>query len=95
MAQPTTYKVQFLGGAEIKANSEYSAADFSSLFPDGNLFILKTKTKTKNPITVAINKTIGFPIEYNEQTAYDGTTDLIYIFSQDCTLAIGKELALT
>lgn len=87
-----TYNHQYLGAVQVKANVEYNAIDFATIFPNGKMFKLKTKAKTANPITVSINKTIAFPIEYDELTAFDGATSLTYVFSQDCIIAVLQEL---
>ena len=92
MAQPATFRSQFLGAVSVKANKEYNATDFTTLFPSGSIFVLKTRAKTDKPITVSINGTVGFPIEYNEASAYDGATSLKYVFSQDCIIAVSAEL---
>ena len=92
MAQPTSFKIQYMGAVEVFPNKAYTAESFESEFPDSNIFILKTKTKTDVPISVSINKTPMFPISYDELTAFDSETDLSYVFNQKCVIAVAKEL---
>lgn len=93
MAQPTSFKLQYLGAVSVEANTSYTASDLASLFTDSNILVMKTKSSSTKPITVSINKSPGFPIEYNELSVFDGTTALSYVFNQDCIIAVAKELA--
>jgi len=92
MAQATSFRLQYLGAIEVEANKTYLASDIASAFDGSNLFILKSKTSINNPIKISINKTVAFPIDYNEETAFDGTTELSYVFNQKCIITICKDL---
>lgn len=86
----TSFRIQYLGAIKVKANTAYLASDMAST--GANIFILKTRASIDTPITVSINKTIAFPLMYDEHSAFDGTSTLSYIFSQDCIVAVATDL---
>lgn len=92
MAQPTSFRLEYLGAIEVKANKEYTASAIVNMFTGSNVFILKSKATSNNPIKVSINKTVAFPVEYNEINAFDGTSSLSYVFNQNCIITICKDL---
>lgn len=92
MAQPATSRIQHLGAVNVVANQDYTASQFKSSFPNADIFILKTKTTPS--VRVSINDTVAFPIEYNEISAFDGSTSLTYTFTQNCIIAFGQEIPL-
>lgn len=101
MAQPTTAKLEYLGTVQVVAGTEYAASAFATgAFVGATSFIMKSKGRlvngTREEITVSINNTPLFPIEYNESTAFDvaRTPALKFKFNQDCIVLICKELAL-
>jgi hypothetical protein len=92
MAQNSSFRLQYIGAVKVQKNKEYIASDFSTLFPSGNMFMLKTKTSDTSPVKVSINNTVAFPIAYGETTAYDGATSLKYVFNKDCIIVICKDM---
>jgi hypothetical protein len=92
MAQPSHFRIQYLGSVEVEANKQYTASDFATSFPTANTFILKSKSTSNVPIKVSINATPAFEIKYDETTAFDGTSSLTYVFNQKCLIAICSNL---
>jgi len=90
----TSFKIQYQGTVEVVANKEYTASSFALAFPGANMFMLKSKSKTNVPISVSINKTPMFQLDYMETTAYDGTSSFTYVFNQNCLILICKDLEI-
>ena len=57
MAQPTMFRLQYLGAVLVKKGVEYSALGFLSnpKFATANLFMMKTEG-----VSVSVNKTVQF-----------------------------------
>ena len=102
MASPSTpTRLEYIGAVQVEKGKQYLASDFAASFPDGTTFILKSKGKIVNgvrePIQIRINgSTAMFPIEYGEMTAFDSARSpaLTYVFSEDCIVAICKDLTV-
>ena len=91
MAQPSSGRRQYLGSVKVKGGEPYLASDFTTLFTNANMFMLKSRQTTDKPIKVSINKTPEIEIIFNESNYFDGTTALKYVFNQDCLVAVMQE----
>ncbi len=92
MAQPTVFRLEYLGAVKAEKNKEYTAAGMAALFTGATSFILKSRGSRDNPIMVSINKSVAFEITYDEISTFDGQTALTYVFNQDCIIAVCKEI---
>ena len=88
MAQPH-YAIQYLGAVTVKANKLINSASILTDFPTAN--VIKIKTNIIG-LKVSVNNTDMFDTDYNGESYF--TSGFTYIFNKDCTLAVGKYIAV-
>ena len=96
MAQPVIFEILHLGSIEVEPNKEYFVSEILLKFPTAKFLILKTKTDPREEqITVSINETPYFPIEYNEHSAIKPTGDTRkFMFTRKCIIAVAESVTV-
>ena len=87
MAQPH-YVVEYLGAMTLKAGQLYTTASIMSTYPTANMMKMKSEG-----IKVSIGGTDAFLISFDDESYI--TTGKTYIFSEQCTVVIGRYVSVT
>lgn len=87
MAQPH-YAIQYLGAVSIKGGQLYTSTEVINAYNTANMMKMKTKD-----VMVSVNGSDIFPVSYDDESYI--TSGHTYIFNKDCTIVIGKYVAVT
>ena len=82
MAQPS-YAIEYLGAISAQSGKLYTSADVILAFPTATCMKMKTEG-----VKVSVNGTDAFLTSYDDESYI--TAEHTYIFSKDCTIAIGR-----
>ena len=84
----TMYAIEYLGALSIKQGQMYTSADILAKYNIANVMKLKTID-----VSVSVNNSDMFPFDVNDETYL--VTGHTYIFDRDCTIAVGRYVAIT
>ena len=84
----TMYAIEYLGALSIKQGQMYTSADILAKYNVAN--VLKMKT---SGVSVSVNNSDMFPLDFNDETYL--VTGHIYLFDRDCTIVVGRYVAIT
>ena len=84
----TMYAIEYLGALTIKQGQMYTSADILAKYKTAN--VLKMKTSGVN---VSVDYSDMFPLDVNDEIYL--VTGHTYLFDRDCTIAVGKYVAIT
>ncbi len=87
MSQPM-YAVEYLGALVVEPRKQYLSADVKTKYPTANMMKMKT-----NGIKVTVDDSDMFPVSYDDESYI--TTGRTFMFSDACTIAIGRYVAIT
>ena len=87
MSQPM-YAVEYLGALVVEPRKQYLSADVKTKYPTANMMKMKT-----NEIKVTVDGSDMFPVSYDDESYI--TTGRTFMFSDACTIAIGRYVAIT
>ena len=87
MSKPM-YAVEYLGAVSIQSGNLSASANIISAYPTANMM----KMKTEN-VKVSVNGSDMFPITFDDESFI--TSGHTYIFDKNCTIVIGKYVAIT
>lgn len=83
----TTYAIEYLGALSIKQGQMYTSAEVLTEYTSANVMKMKT-----NGVNVSVNNSDMFPLDINDETYL--VTGHTYIFDRDCTIAVGRYVAI-
>ena len=83
----TTYAIEYLGALTIKQGQMYTSASVLAKYSTANVIKLKT-----SGVNVSVNNSDMFPLDFNDETYL--VTGHTYIFDRDCTIAVGRYVAI-
>ena len=83
----TMYAIEYLGALTIKQGQMYTSADILAKYTTAN--VLKIKT---SGVKVSVNNSDMFPVDVNDETYL--VTGHTYIFDRDCTIVVGRYVAI-
>ena len=86
MSQPM-YAVEYLGAIVVEPKKQYTSAEVLAQYPDANMMKMKS-----SGIKAGVNNSNMFPISYDDESYI--TTGRTFIFSDTCTIAIGRYVAI-
>ncbi len=81
MAQPS-YAIEYLGAMFVKAETSVTSASVLTAFPGATVVKMKTAG-----VKAGVNGTDMFDITYDDESYL--ITGKTFIFSKDCTIAVG------
>lgn len=87
MSQPM-YVVEYLGAVLVQSGKLVTSAQVLAKYPSANMMKMKTKD-----VMVSVNGSDIFPVSYDDESYI--TSGHTYIFNKDCTIVIGKYVAVT
>ena len=87
MAQPL-YVVEYLGAVSIQSGQLYASTNVISTYPTANMMKMKTED-----VKVSVNGSDMFPVTFDDESFI--TSGHTYIFDKNCTIVIGKYVAIT
>ena len=87
MAQPH-YAIQYLGAVSIKGGQLYTSTEVLNAYNTANMMKMKSKE-----VKVSVNGSDMFTTSYDDESFIESGHS--YIFDRDCTIAIGKYIAIT
>ena len=83
----TMYAIEYLGALTLKQGQMYTSADVLVKYTTANVMKLKTID-----VSVSVNNSDMFPLDINDETYL--VTGHTYIFDRDCTIAVGRYVAI-
>lgn len=83
----TMYAIEYLGALTIKQGQMYTSADVLTKYNTAN--VLKMKT---SGVKVSVNNSDMFPFDVNDETYL--VTGHTYLFDKDCTIVVGRYVAI-
>ena len=86
MAQPM-YAVEYLGAIVAEPKKQYTSAEVLAQYPDANMMKMKSEG-----IKAGVDNSNMFPVSYDDESYI--TTGRTFIFSDTCTIAIGRYVAI-
>lgn len=100
MAQPYSTRLVYLGAVTVTANEPYLANDLASVFTGATAFMMKSRgikqgsTYKKPQVSIIYGSNVSpkFEVDYGEISAFESALNLKYVFDQDCTIVVLKEL---
>lgn len=87
MSQPAI-AIEYLGAIVVEPRKQYLSADVKTKYPTANMMKMKT-----NGIKVTVDGSDMFPVSYDDESYI--TTGRTFMFSDACTIAIGRYVAIT
>lgn len=87
MAQPK-YVVEYLGAIVAEPRKQYSSASVLLEYPNANMMKMKSEG-----IKAGVDGSDMFPVSFDDESYI--TTGRTFIFSDTCTIAIGRYVAIT
>ena len=87
MAQPT-YLIQYIAAMTVNGGEPYLSADIFGAYPTANILMMKTEG-----VKVSISGTDMFDVGYDDVSYIEPGHS--YVFSKECTIAIGSYKAVT
>lgn len=87
MSQPM-YVVEYLGALVVEPRKQYLSADVKAKYPTATVMKMKTEG-----IKVTVDGSDMFPVSYDDESYI--TTGRTFMFSDACTIAIGRYVAIT
>ena len=84
----TMYAIEYLGALTIKQGQMYTSADILAKYNTANVMKMKT-----SGVNVSVNNSDMFPLDVNDEIYL--VTGHTYLFDRDCTIAVGKYVAIT
>ena len=87
MSQPM-YVVEYLGALVVEPRKQYLSADVKTKYPTATVMKMKTEG-----IKVTVDGSDMFPVSYDDESYI--TTGRTFMFSDACTIAIGRYVAIT
>ncbi len=87
MAQPT-HIIEYLGAIVVEPRKQYLSADVKTKYPTATVMKMKTEG-----IKVTVDGSDMFPVSYDDESYI--TTGRTFMFSDACTIAIGRYVAIT
>ena len=87
MAKPH-YAIEYLGAVLVQSGKLVTSAQVLTKYPTANMMKMKTKD-----VMVSVNGSDIFPVSYDDESYI--TSGHTYIFNKDCTIVIGKYVAVT
>ena len=87
MSQPS-HIIEYLGAIIAEPRKQYTSASVLTKYPTANVMKMKTEG-----IKVTFDGSDMFPVSYDDESYI--TTGRTFIFSDACTIAIGRYVAIT
>lgn len=87
MSQPQ-YAMEYLGAISVVAGEVYTIDNVLTDFPTANMMKMKT-----DGVKVSINGTDAFLVSFNDESYI--SSGKTYIFSQPCTIVVGRYVIVT
>ena len=87
MSQPT-HIIEYLGAIIVEPRKQYLSADVKTKYPTATVMKMKT-----DGIKVTVDGSDMFPVSYDDESYI--TTGRTFIFSDACTIAIGRYVNIT
>ena len=87
MSQPT-HIIEYLGAIIAEPRKQYTSASVLTKYPTATVMKMKTEG-----IKVTVDGSDMFPISYDDESYI--TTGRTFIFSDACTIAIGRYVNIT
>ena len=84
----TMYAIEYQGALTIKQGQMYTSADILAKYTTANVMKMKT-----SGVNVSVNNSDMFPLDVNDETYL--VTGHIYLFDRDCTIVVGRYVAIT
>ena len=82
------HAVEYLGAVSIQSGNLSTSTSIISAYPTANMM----KIKTEN-VKVSVNGSDMFPVTFDDESFI--TSGHTYIFDKNCTIVIGKYVAIT
>ena len=82
------YAVEYLGAIIAEPRKQYTSASVLAKYPNANMMKMKSEG-----IKAGVDGSDMFPISYDDESYI--TTGRTFIFSDVCTIAIGRYVAIT
>ena len=83
----TMYAIEYLGAVSVKQGQMYTSAEVLAEYTSANVMKIKT-----NGVNVSVDNSDMFPLDINDETYL--VTGHTYIFDRDCTIAVGRYVAI-
>ena len=83
----TMYAIEYLGAVSVKQGQMYTSAEVLAEYTSANVMQIKT-----NGVNVSVDNSDMFPLDINDETYL--VTGHTYIFDRDCTIAVGRYVAI-
>ena len=87
MSKPATV-IEYLGAIIAEPRKQYTSASVLTKYPTANVMKMKT-----SGIKVTVDGSDMFPVSYDDESYI--TTGRTFMFSDACTIAIGRYVAIT
>lgn len=87
MSKPM-YAIEYLGAVLVQSGKLVTSAQVLTQYPTANMMKMKTKD-----VMVSVNGSDIFPVSYDDESYI--TSGHTYIFNKDCTIVVGKYVAVT
>lgn len=87
MSKPM-YVVEYLGAIVAEPKKQYTSASVLALYPNATMMKMKSEG-----IRAGVDGSDMFPVSYDDESYI--TTGRTFIFSDTCTIAIGRYVAIT
>lgn len=82
------YAVEYLGAIVVEPRKQYLSSDVKTKYPTANMMKMKT-----SGIKITVDGSDMFPVSYDDESYI--TTGRTFMFSDACTIAIGRYVAIT
>ena len=83
----TMYAIEYLGAITVKQGQMYNSVEVLAKHTSANVMKIKT-----NGVNVSVDNSDMFPLDINDETYL--VTGHTYIFDRDCTIAVGRYVAI-
>ena len=80
--------IEYLGAIIVEPRKQYLSADIKTKYPTATVMKMKT-----NEIKVTVDGSDMFPVSYDDESYI--ATGRTFMFSDACTIAIGRYVAIT